>query len=601
MKKLLVVFLAFVAWSFLLIVYKNNQKNITSENGEKAVSGMQIINIQKSKEYENYHNAYSLKAEAYGDLRKIKGLDFGGDIFYGGIVSHHFLVAPEIAKFFAGLKGRPIETIVIIGPNHFSYGEEDIQVARYPYKTPWGMLESDSGSIEKLLKNNFIKNEEIPFNREHSISTLAGFIKYYLPETKIVPIVLKRNTTKEKAEKLAEALSESLPERSLVVASIDFSHHLNETTADFHDTFSLSVIKSFDYDRLHKLEVDSPSSMYVLLKYLEKRGAQKMAYKNINSADFSSQPALADVTSYVFAYFSRGAAEKENAVSLLIFGDIAFDGGIKKTMAEGNGPFDKIRATDGNFFRGSDFVLANITGIVYDKENCGGKNNNLNFFAETGKELWKNKINLINLANINSNFCYAEEKNKIKKYLDNYGINYFGGTKAEESYNIQTIGNKKIAFIGIEAAGNNSIKEEFYPFIKKLKSDNDLVVVNIHWGNGYANSLDQEQVGGAHNLIDSGADIIIGNNSRNILPMEMYKEKVIFYSLGNFIPKKTDGTPEGLGIGIIFDEKGKNKFSLFPFNTTDNQPELLDYKERSSFCSNFLDDIKTAGLCYFEN
>ncbi len=600
MKKSLAVLLIFIAWSCLLIAYKNDQKNSILENGGKSVNRMQIISVQNSKEYENYHNAYSLKAEAYGNLEKIEGLDFGGDMIYGGIVSHHFLVAPEIAEFFAGLKGRPIETIVIIGPNHFSYGEGDIQVAQYPYKTPWGILESDSGSIEKLLKNNFIKNEEIPFNREHSISTLAGFIKYYLPEAKIVPVILKRNTSKEKAESLAEALSESLPERSLVIASIDFSHHLNETAADFHDTLSLSVIKSFDYDRLQKLEIDSPSSVYALLKYLEKRGAQKMAYKNINSADFSNRPDLADVTSYVFAYFGQGAAERENIFSLLAFGDMTLGGDIKKMTTEGSGPFDKIRAIDGNFFRGSDFVLANFEGS-YDKENCNGENNNFDFVPETGKDLWENKVNFVNLANISSNICYTEEKNNIKKYLDSYNISSFGGTKTEESYNIQTIGNKKIAFIGIEAAGNNSIGEEFYLLIKKLKSDNDFVVANIHWRGENANFLGREQVNSARNLIDSGADIIIGNNSLNILPMEMYKEKVIFYSLGNFIPKKTDGAREGLGVGIVFDEKGKNKFSLFPFNITDNQPELLNYAERVKFCNDFLGDLKTAEVCYFEN
>ena len=39
----------------------------------------------------------------------------------------------------------------------------------------------------------------------------------------------------------------------------------------------------------------------------------------------------------------------------------------------------------------------------------------------------------------------------------------------------------------------------------------------------------------AHALIDAGADLIIGHHPHVLQQIERYKEKLIFYSLGNFI------------------------------------------------------------------
>ena len=45
----------------------------------------------------------------------------------------------------------------------------------------------------------------------------------------------------------------------------------------------------------------------------------------------------------------------------------------------------------------------------------------------------------------------------------------------------------------------------------------------------------------AYQLIDAGADVIIGHHPHTIQTVELYKEKPIYYSIGNFIfdQKKT--------------------------------------------------------------
>lgn len=255
---------------------------------------------------EAVHYAVYGKKEFYGDLEGFKksALNLSGKT--GGVLSHHFLMASEIAKFFASLGQQKIDTLVIIGPNHYGVGQNDILVSALSFLTPWGKIEPDKEVIRSLVGDRIVEVDERPFEGEHSISTLAGFIKYYLPETKIVPIILKRNTAKERAQELATSLAESLPVDNFVLVSADFSHHVDLATARTQDQESIEAIKNFELEKLFKFnefELDSPISVYALLSYLKIKGQTKMQYINLNSAEFSGNLDSKDVTSYIFARF----------------------------------------------------------------------------------------------------------------------------------------------------------------------------------------------------------------------------------------------------------------------------------------------------------
>ncbi len=72
--------------------------------------------------------------------------------------------------------------------------------------------------------------------------------------------------------------------------------------------------------------------------------------------------------------------------------------------------------------------------------------------------------------------------------------------------------------------------------IKRLKKEVNHVVVSLHWGGRVEGGMypDWEQPNVAKQLIDAGADLIIGHHSHTVQPYEIYKGKYIFYSLGNF-------------------------------------------------------------------
>ena len=71
--------------------------------------------------------------------------------------------------------------------------------------------------------------------------------------------------------------------------------------------------------------------------------------------------------------------------------------------------------------------------------------------------------------------------------------------------------------------------------IRKAKEQADIVVVSMHWGIHFTEAQVAEyQFEYAHDAIDAGADLILGHHAHILKPIEVYKGKVIFYSLGNF-------------------------------------------------------------------
>jgi len=73
----------------------------------------------------------------------------------------------------------------------------------------------------------------------------------------------------------------------------------------------------------------------------------------------------------------------------------------------------------------------------------------------------------------------------------------------------------------------------------KSKPDNHIIIY-IHWGIEHFQEPSPRQRKLAKSLIDIGADLIIGHHPHVLQTHEVYKEKHIFYSLGNFIFDQKD-------------------------------------------------------------
>lgn len=71
--------------------------------------------------------------------------------------------------------------------------------------------------------------------------------------------------------------------------------------------------------------------------------------------------------------------------------------------------------------------------------------------------------------------------------------------------------------------------------IKARKQDHDIVVVCIHWGIERDERPQEYQRTMGKQMIDAGADLVVGSHPHVLQGIEYYKGKAIVYSLGNFI------------------------------------------------------------------
>jgi len=87
--------------------------------------------------------------------------------------------------------------------------------------------------------------------------------------------------------------------------------------------------------------------------------------------------------------------------------------------------------------------------------------------------------------------------------------------------------------------------------IRRAREKADVVIVSLHWGLRHVpKTICTYQQPVAHAAIDAGADLILGHHAHSIKAIEVYKGKVCFYSIGNFMT--TGSAQVGVaGIGIF--------------------------------------------------
>jgi hypothetical protein len=113
--------------------------------------------------------------------------------------------------------------------------------------------------------------------------------------------------------------------------------------------------------------------------------------------------------------------------------------------------------------------------------------------------------------------------------------------------------------------------------VRDAASVSDLVVVTIHWGVELDAAPRRYQVHQAHRMIDAGADVIFGSHPHRIQPMETYRGRPIFYSLGNFVwPRLTPMTSASAVAAVTVTPGGVMTGRLLPAEiVSDGHPVLV--------------------------
>ncbi len=134
---------------------------------------------------------------------------------------------------------------------------------------------------------------------------------------------------------------------------------------------------------------------------------------------------------------------------------------------------------------------------------------------------------------------------------------------------------------GIDEAGSStlSLKRAKVDIKKARKAGADIIIVFPHWGTEYRAMPFKGQQQLARDIIDAGADMIIGNHAHWAAAMEVYEEKPIWYALGNFVFDQTwsEPTMEGITLELTFRGSALVQARMRPHIILDKaQPNFLD-------------------------
>ncbi len=135
----------------------------------------------------------------------------------------------------------------------------------------------------------------------------------------------------------------------------------------------------------------------------------------------------------------------------------------------------------------------------------------------------------------------------------------------------------RIGFLGASyTPANTGVNNDYVAVIKDttrltqaiavLRQHADFIVVAMHAGVEYTRTPNPVQTKFAHAAIDAGADMIIGAHPHWIQPLEQYKGKYIFYSLGNFVFDQgfSQDTKEGLALKVTIGGNSLKEVDLIP-------------------------------------
>lgn len=234
-------------------------------------------------------------------LKNIKGS------VQGCILPHHLTASDLIHEVFQNIDKNKYDTIVLIGPDHESIQKGKIFTTTKDYQTPFGVLNTDEKLTKELLKNDFMLENDEKLTVEHSTAGIIPFIKYYLEDVNVVTLVITKQTTIENAEKLIEILSANTnKEKTLFIASVDFSHYLDLENANKMDRITMNAIENKDINKIMTFNndyLDSPISIVTLLKTMDKLNAQNTKLLNHSNTELIMQTKMNETTSYLTYLF----------------------------------------------------------------------------------------------------------------------------------------------------------------------------------------------------------------------------------------------------------------------------------------------------------
>ena len=169
------------------------------------------------------------------------------------------IIAPHAGLMFSGPVGAyaykaasrgPYDVAFLVGPSHFTAFDG---VSLWPsgaFDSPLGPALIDEEAAAQMLQSPIVRDLPAAHGREHSLEMQLPFLRYLLPDVRIVPMLIGYQT-RETIETLAGVLADVAGmRRALLVASTDLSHYWDARTAAALDGRVQDRVTGFDPEGL---------------------------------------------------------------------------------------------------------------------------------------------------------------------------------------------------------------------------------------------------------------------------------------------------------------------------------------------------------------
>lgn len=263
--------------------------------------------------------------------------------------------------------------------------------------------------------------------------------------------------------------------------------------------------------------------------------------------------------------------DEDTLISVIGVGDIMMGTNYPSTSSlppdDGVTLFDDLK----DILESGDITFGNLEGTLLNSggtpKKCKEDNNCVSFrmpehYAAYIKDAG---FDVVSTANNHSGDMGEMGRKSTMETLDKYGIKYAGYTIYRTTIVIKD--GVKFGFTAFAPnTGTNDLNdiEGAAEIVSELKKKCDIVIVSFHGG---AEGTGAQHVTGrreiflgedrgnvlefAHAMVEAGADIIFGQGPHVARAMEIYKNKLIAYSLGNFCTYGKFGLSGALGLAPI--------------------------------------------------
>jgi len=310
-----------------------------------------------------------------------------------------------------------------------------------------------------------------------------------------------------------------------------------------------------------------------------------------------------------------GTKPPSGRVSFCAVGDILLDRGVRNIIEnkDFDYPFRNVR----NIVDLHDLAFCNLECPITEKGNPIAKR--FSFCADTSyvNGIVNSGFNIISVAN-NHTLDYGRTGFiRTSQLLSEKGLFSIGGgvnQKEARGATIITKNGLKFAFFGFidmlpdgivyiesEAGPAYASTEEIVRKIEKIRDKVDFVIVSFHWGSEFNRYPRIDHVEKAHRIIDAGADLILGHHPHVLQSVEIYKERPIIYSLGNFVFDQHKIKQCQSAIFECVFEKGKvDSISFIPVILEKSCPRIAEKKERKKIMNTIIDISNEFGTRFCE-